>query len=82
MAVPIPYLTNIYCGKPAEEDVFCQGRCAVDTLIFITALVVGILGLTGVISMPLAAASALIGISVAYIPLWIAAMASIACKPS
>jgi hypothetical protein len=71
MAVPIPCMTNIFCAVPREPEAFCEGRCLVDALIFITTLVVGILGLTGVINMPPAAGFTLIGISAAYIPLWI-----------
>jgi hypothetical protein len=81
MAAPILLFTNCCFNKiPMAADnspkklgnhLFIVAPI-VDTLISLTCLVVGILGATGVIAMPAAAAYALIGVSGAITLGWIA----------
>ena len=89
MAVPIYHLTE-GCGrrlpKPNPKVKGCDNGKKVcgsfllfDTLVSITALVVGILGVTSVMIMPPAAAYTLIGVSGGITALWIAMIIKKSC---
>ena len=75
MTTPFLDFTNC-CGTLATQsstrDNLKLATVATDTLISLTAFVLGILGLTAVITMPAAASYALIGISAGITVLWIA----------
>lgn len=58
--------------KCSNSKTIIYGTMAFDILVFITSLIVGILGATSVIAMPAAAAHALIGVGGAIPVLWIA----------
>ena len=58
------------CPEDLLDDLFVSTLVA-DPLLFITSLVLGILGLTGVIGMPPAAAYALIGVTIGITLLYI-----------
>ncbi len=87
MVAPLMVLTNCCCGKTQWSNTKSQNRnlgdklipsaIAFDTLLFISALVIGILGVASVIAMPAAAAYCFIGVSGGITLLWIAAIIKI-----
>lgn len=81
MTTPILYFTDC-CGRGENncEDKFVNASVATDTFVSLTALVLGILGLTAVIAMPAAASYALIGISAGITTLWLALFLHVGCK--
>ncbi len=83
MVAPLMAFTNCCCGKTKLSDgskdcnlgdKLVPSALAFDTLLFISALVIGILGVASVIAMPAAAAYGLIGASGGIALLWIAAV--------
>ncbi len=61
------------CSEELLDDLFVS-TLAFDPLVFITSLVLGILGLTSVIGMPAAAAYALVGVSTGIALIYIGAL--------
>lgn len=84
MATPLLGLTNCCFGTldTLETEKLVAASATIDTLVSLTALVLGILGLTAVITMPAAASYALIGISAGITVLWIALLLRECSKPS
>lgn len=75
MTAPILELSHCCCGRIEKFSSLKRiGVLALDTLLSITSLIVGILGVTAVIAMPPAAAYSLIGISAGITLLYIAAI--------
>jgi uncharacterized membrane protein YuzA (DUF378 family) len=84
MACPILAFTS-FCGKKESltenrQALLGLGSIGTDCILFITSLVLGILGILGIVAMPPAAAYSLVGFSGVILLLWCTVIIMAACS--